>query len=162
MEEPGRLQSMGSLRVGHNWTTSLPLFTFIHWRRKWQPTSYSCLENPRDRGAWWAAVYGVAQSWTQLKRLSSSKQHHNYRWTPRAESACNLVDCIGHGVAKGQTRSSDFHFNNQMEHGEEKAQKSTKTKKPEEVVWKIQRATTGRQWVTGSREAGILLHWASS
>ena len=32
----------------------------------------SCLENPRDRGAWWAAVYGVAQSWTRLKRLSSS------------------------------------------------------------------------------------------
>ena len=32
----------------------------------------SCLENPRDGGAWWAAVYGVAQSWTQLKRLSSS------------------------------------------------------------------------------------------
>ena len=38
MEEPGRLQSMGSLRVGHNWTTSLSLFTFLHWRRKWQPT----------------------------------------------------------------------------------------------------------------------------
>ena len=33
---------------------------------------YSCLENPRDRGAWWAAIYGVAQSWTRLKRLSSS------------------------------------------------------------------------------------------
>ena len=33
---------------------------------------YSCLENPRDRGAWWAAVYGVAQSCTQLKQLSSS------------------------------------------------------------------------------------------
>ena len=32
---------------------------------------YSCLENPRDGGAWWAAVYGVAQSWTRLKRLSS-------------------------------------------------------------------------------------------
>ena len=32
----------------------------------------SCLENPRDGGAWWAAIYGVAQSWTQLKRLSSS------------------------------------------------------------------------------------------
>ena len=38
MEEPGRLQSMGSLRVGHNWVTSLSLFTFMHWRRKWQPT----------------------------------------------------------------------------------------------------------------------------
>ena len=37
-EEPGRLQSMGSLRVGHNWATSLSLFTSMHWRRKWQPT----------------------------------------------------------------------------------------------------------------------------
>ena len=37
-EEPGRLQSMGSLRVGHDGATSLSLFTFMHWRRKWQPT----------------------------------------------------------------------------------------------------------------------------
>ena len=37
-EKPGRLQSMGSQRVGHNWATSLWLFTFMHWRRKWQPT----------------------------------------------------------------------------------------------------------------------------
>ena len=37
-EEPGRLQSMGSLRVGHDWATSLSLFTFMHWRRTWQPT----------------------------------------------------------------------------------------------------------------------------
>ena len=36
------------------------------------PLQYFCLENPRDRGAWWAAIYGVAQSWTQLKRLSIS------------------------------------------------------------------------------------------
>ena len=38
MEEPGGLQSMGSLRVGHDWATSLSLFTFMNWRRKWQPT----------------------------------------------------------------------------------------------------------------------------
>ena len=38
MEEPGRLQSMGSLRVRHDWVTSLSFFTFMHWRRKWQPT----------------------------------------------------------------------------------------------------------------------------
>ena len=38
------------------------------------PLQYSCLEDPRDRGAWWAAVYGVAQSRTQLKRLSSSSR----------------------------------------------------------------------------------------
>ena len=37
-EEPGGLQSMGSLRVGNDWATSLSLFTFMHWRRKWQPT----------------------------------------------------------------------------------------------------------------------------
>ena len=38
MEKPGGLQSLGSRRVGHNWVTSLSLFTFTHWRRKWQPT----------------------------------------------------------------------------------------------------------------------------
>ena len=38
MEEPGGLQSMGSLRVGHDCTTSLSLFTFMHWRRKWKST----------------------------------------------------------------------------------------------------------------------------
>ena len=38
MEEPGGLQSMGSRRVGHDRATSLSLFTFMHWRRKWQPT----------------------------------------------------------------------------------------------------------------------------
>ena len=38
------------------------------------PLQYSCLENPRDRGAWWAAVYGVAQTLTQLKQLSSSSR----------------------------------------------------------------------------------------
>jgi len=37
-EEPGRLQSMGLRRVRHDWASSLSLFTFMHWRRKWQPT----------------------------------------------------------------------------------------------------------------------------
>ena len=41
------------------------------------PLQCSCLENPRDGGAWWAAVYGVAQSWTRLKRLSSSSSEHS-------------------------------------------------------------------------------------
>jgi len=67
-EEPGGLWSMGSLRVGHDWVTSLSLFTFMHWRRKW----CSCLENPSDRAAWWAAVSGVAQSQTWLKYLEAA------------------------------------------------------------------------------------------
>ena len=41
------------------------------------PLQYSCLENPRDRGAWWAAVYGVTQSQTQLKQLSSNSSRGN-------------------------------------------------------------------------------------
>ena len=75
MEEPGRLQFMGSLRVGHDWATSLSLSTFMHWRGNGNPLQCSCLENPRDGEAWWAAVYGVAQSWTRLKRLSNSNSN---------------------------------------------------------------------------------------
>ena len=63
-EESGKLQSMGSLRVGQDWATSLSLFTFMHWRGNGNPLQYSCLENLRDGGAWWAAIYGVAQSQT--------------------------------------------------------------------------------------------------
>ena len=72
MEEPGRLQSMGSRRVGHDWLTSLSLFTFMHWRRKWQPTPVFLPGESQGGGAWWAAIYGVAQSRTRLKQLSSS------------------------------------------------------------------------------------------
>ena len=62
--------------VGHDWVTSLSLFTFMYWRRNGNPLQCSCLENPRDGGAWWAAVYGVAQSRTRLKWLSSSSSIH--------------------------------------------------------------------------------------
>ena len=72
MEKPDRLRSMGSLGVGHDWMTSLSLFTFMHWRRKWQPTPVFLPGESQGRGAWWAAVYGVAQSQARLKRLSSS------------------------------------------------------------------------------------------
>ena len=69
-KEPGRLQSMGSLRVRHDWATSLSLS--CTGEGNGNPLQCSCLGNPRDGGAWCAAIYGVAQSWTQLKRLSSS------------------------------------------------------------------------------------------
>ena len=50
-EEPGRLQSMGLLRVGHDWATSLSLFTFMHWRRKWQPTPVFLPGKSQGRGS---------------------------------------------------------------------------------------------------------------
>ena len=74
MEEPVGLQSMGSRRVGHDWATSLSLFIFMHWRRKWQPTPVFLPGESQGRGSLGAAVSGVAQSWTRLKRLSSSKE----------------------------------------------------------------------------------------
>ena len=66
-EEPGRLQSMGLRRVRHDWGTSLSPCI----EGNGNPPQYSCLKNPGDGEAWWAAAYGVAQSRTRLKRLSS-------------------------------------------------------------------------------------------
>ena len=51
MVEPGRLQSMGSRRVGHDWATSFSLFTFLHWRRKWQPTPVFLPGESQGRGS---------------------------------------------------------------------------------------------------------------
>ena len=72
MEEPGGLQSMGSRRIGHNWATSLSLFTFLHWRRKWQPTPVFLPGESQGWGSLVAAIYRVTQSRTQVKWLSSS------------------------------------------------------------------------------------------
>ena len=72
MEEPGRLQSMGSWRVGHDWATSLSLSLSCIGEGNGNQLQCSCLENLWGGGAWWAAVYGGAQSWTRLKQLSSS------------------------------------------------------------------------------------------
>ena len=71
-EEPGMLQSMGSRELD---TTEQLHFHFslsCIGEGNGNPLQCSCLENPRDRGAWWAAVSGVTQSWTRLKQLSSS------------------------------------------------------------------------------------------
>ena len=51
MEEPGGLRSMGSQRVGHDWAISLWLFTFMHWRRKWQPTPVFLPGESQGRGS---------------------------------------------------------------------------------------------------------------
>ena len=78
---PGESQGWGSLVGCHLWgrtesdTTEQLHFHFSlsdNGEGNGNPLQCSCLENPRDGGAWWAAVYGFAQSWTRLKRLSSS------------------------------------------------------------------------------------------
>ena len=71
MEEPGGLQSMGSRTERLHFHFSLS----CTGEGNGNPLQCSCLENPRDGGAWWAAVYGVAQSRIRLKRLSSSSRY---------------------------------------------------------------------------------------
>ena len=84
-EEPGGLQSMGSLESE---TTERLHFHFslsCIGEGNGNPLQCSCLENPSDREAWWAAISGVAQSRTRLKRLSSSSSSSV---APRATECC--------------------------------------------------------------------------
>ena len=74
MEEPGRLQSMGSLRVGHDWATSLSLFTFMNWRRKGQPTpaflpGESQGQGSLVRGRLWG-LHRVGHNWSDLAAMT--------------------------------------------------------------------------------------------
>ena len=71
MEEPGGLQSMGSRRVGHDWVTSLSLFAFMHWRRKWQPIPVFL---PGESQGWGSLVgcrlwgHRVGHDWSDLQQ----------------------------------------------------------------------------------------------
>ena len=84
--------------LGHDWATSLSLFIFMHWRRKWQPTPVFLPGESQGWGSLVGCRLWVAQSWTQLKRLSSSSSRMNN------EAWCAVV----HGVAKSQTQLSDW------------------------------------------------------
>ena len=98
MEEPGRLQSMGSRRVRHDWATSLSLFTFMHWRRTWPLTPVFLPGESQGRRSLVGCVYGVAQSWTRLKRFSH--RHRNYQ--------CRNLHCTQQ--TSGRNLKSHFSF----------------------------------------------------
>ena len=96
MEEPGRLQSMGSLESD---TTERIHFHFslsCIGEGNGNPLQFSCLENPREGGAWWAAVYGVAQGQTRLKRLSSSSSSLILPIVIFEFSVLYVKNCCGH------------------------------------------------------------------
>ena len=78
-EEPGGLRSMGSLRVGRDWATSLSLFTFIHWRRKWQPTPVFLPGESQGRGS----LVGC--------RLWGRTVSHNWSDLAAAAAACTIL-----------------------------------------------------------------------
>ena len=79
-EEPGRLQSVGLLRVRRDWATSLSLSCI--GAGNGNPVQCPCLENPRDGGAWWAAVHGVAKSPTWLSDFPFTFMHWSRKWQP--------------------------------------------------------------------------------
>ena len=76
MEKPGRLQSMGSLRVGYDWATSLSLFTFMHWRRKWQPTPvFLPGESQGQRSLVGCCLWGHTES--DMTKVTQQQQQNN-------------------------------------------------------------------------------------
>ena len=83
-EEPGRLQPMGSLRVGHDWATSLSLFTFMHWRRKWQPTPGESQGRQSLVGCrLWGRTESVRHNWSDLAASvpgSKISTHKPWNW----------------------------------------------------------------------------------
>ena len=75
-EEPGRLQSMGLLSVGHDWVTSLSLFTFMHWRRRWQPTPVFLPGESQGRGSLVGCrLWGRTESdWSDLAAAAGERR----------------------------------------------------------------------------------------
>ena len=90
-EEPGRLQSMGSLRVRHDQRLYFHFSLPCIGEGNGNPLQCSCLENPRDGEAWWEAIYGVTQSWTRLKWLSSSSSSYPFHTSSPMTGSCAHV-----------------------------------------------------------------------
>ena len=113
-EEPGRLQSVGSLRVRHNWATSLSLFTFMHWRRKWQPTPvFLPGESQGRRSLVGCRLWGhrVRHDWSDLAAAAAAWRR---KWLPtpvflpgKFHGQRSLAGYIVYEVAKTRTWLSD-------------------------------------------------------
>ena len=89
MEEPGRLQSMGRKELDMTEWLHFHFSLSCTGEGNGNPLQCSCLENPRDGGAWWAAIYGVAQSQTQLTQLRSSSSSRQRK--QEAPKPCSSV-----------------------------------------------------------------------
>ena len=87
VQEPGGLQSVGLRRVGHDWATSLSLFTFMHWRTKWQPTPVFL---PGESQGWGSLVgchlWGRTESDRLMRLSSSSSRALCHKWEAACES----------------------------------------------------------------------------
>ena len=124
MEEPGRLQSLRSLRVGHDWATSISLSLSCIGEGNGNPLQYFCLENPRDREAWWAEVHGVAKSRTWLGDFTFpfTFMHWRRKWQPtpaflpgESQGERSLVGCRRWGHTESDTTEVTWQRQQQAE-----------------------------------------------
>ena len=95
-EEPGRLQSMGSLESDRTDRLHFHFSLSCTGEGNGNPLQCSCLENPRDGEAWWAAISGVAQSRTWVKRLSSSSYILKWSHTLVLKLSCIILHVRNH------------------------------------------------------------------
>ena len=98
MEEPGRLESVGLLRVRHDWAPSLSLFTFMHWRRKWQPTPvFLPGESQGQRSLVGCRLWGHTEldmtEWISRELIKNKEQSFVllYHSSPKTKTFCWLV-----------------------------------------------------------------------
>ena len=114
-EEPGGLWSMGSLRVGHNWATSLSCIG----EGNGNPLQYSCLENPMDRGAWWATVHGIARVGKELV----TNHHTRIQKAKHPPNPGFLLPELTIWSSSGQWKSGRNHWEELWEHTTEETGK---------------------------------------
>ena len=118
-EQPGRLQSMGSQRVGHDWATSFSIFTFMHWRRKWQPTPVFLPGESQGPGSLvgchlWGCTESDTTEATQQEEKVKSLSRVQLLVTPW--TACSLPGSSIHGIFQvrvlewGAMAFSDFMY----------------------------------------------------
>ena len=120
-EEPGGLQSMGSLGVGHDWATSLSLFTFLHWRRKWQPTPVFLPGESQGQGSLvGCSLWGhrVGHDWSDLAAAAAAAV---WLWgfpggASGKEPACQCRRCKRLGLIPGSGRSPGGGHGNPLEY----------------------------------------------
>ena len=112
--EPGRLQSMGSQRVGHDWATSLSLFTFMHRRGKWQPTPVFL---PGESQGWRSLVgyrlcglHRVRHDWSDLAAVAAAFQRMVHSPWERPSRAVKLAVGWEIYISVEQRKNSQWHI----------------------------------------------------
>jgi len=164
-EEPGRLQSMGSLRVGHDWVTSLSLFTFMHWRRKWQPTPVFLPGESQGRGNLVGCrLWGRRESDTTeatWHSIASLRKHRRSLWPL---GLCDKTERLYNSALAPRTSLSRAAQKHTPEAGRAPGPRGAGALTPAGTLWE-RFLNSGRHFLSPEKPAGLVLvrpqMWAS-